>query len=46
MVMSVAHQQFLSQVVAYLPPEYYDYYRTQKAWDVIRGNVVRTLEAL
>jgi len=46
MVMSVAREQFLSQVVAYLPPEYYDYYRTRKAWDVIRGNVVRTLEAL
>jgi predicted nucleotidyltransferase component of viral defense system len=45
-VMSVAHEQFLGQVVAYLPPEYYDYYRTRKAWDVIRENVVRTLEAL
>jgi predicted nucleotidyltransferase component of viral defense system len=45
-VMSVAHEQFLSQVVAYLLPEYHDYYRTRKAWDAIRGNVVRTLEAL
>jgi len=45
-VMSVAHEQFLSQVVAYLAPEYSDYYRTRKAWDVIRENVVRTLEAL
>jgi predicted nucleotidyltransferase component of viral defense system len=46
MVKSVTHEQFLSQVVAYLVPEYYDYYRTRKAWDVIRENVFRTLEAL
>jgi predicted nucleotidyltransferase component of viral defense system len=45
-VMSVTHEQFLSQVVAYLPPEYHDYYRTRKTWDTIREHVIRTLEAL
>ena len=44
--MSVRHEQFLGQVVAYLPPEYHDYYRTRKTWDTIREHVIRTLEAL
>jgi predicted nucleotidyltransferase component of viral defense system len=45
-IMSVAREQFLGQVVAYLPPEYHDYYRARKTWDLIRENVIRTLEAL
>ena len=45
-VLSVRHEQFLSQVVAYLPPEYHDYYRTRKTWNTIREHVIRTLEAL
>jgi predicted nucleotidyltransferase component of viral defense system len=45
-VMSVRHEQFLSQVVAFLPPEYHDYYRTRKTWDTICEHVIRTLEAI
>lgn len=44
--LSVSYDQFLSQVVAYLLPEYHEYYRNRKAWDLIQENVMRTLEAL
>jgi len=45
-ISSVSHEQFLGQVVAYLSPEYSDYYRDPKTWAKIQKNVVRTLEAL
>ena len=44
--LSVSHDQFLSQVVSYLLPEYHEYYRSREAWDRIQENVIRTLEAL
>ena len=44
--LSVSYDQFLSQVVSYLLPEYHEYYRSRKAWDRIQENVIRTLEAL
>ena len=44
--LSVSYDQFLSQVVSYLLPEYHEYYRSRKAWDRIQENVIRALEAL
>jgi len=44
--LSVSYDQFLSQVVSYLLPEYHEYYRSRNAWDRIQENVIRTLEAL
>lgn len=44
--LSVSYDQFLSQVVSYLLPEYHEYYRSRKAWDRIQENVIRTLETL
>ena len=43
---SVSHDQFLSQVVSYLLPEYHEYYRSRKTWDKIQEHVIRTMEAL
>ncbi|HXM74149.1 MAG TPA: nucleotidyl transferase AbiEii/AbiGii toxin family protein [Chthoniobacterales bacterium] len=45
-VLSVSFDQFRSQVVAYLPPEYQKYYGPREAWDTMQGNVVRLLETL
>ena len=45
-VSSVSYEQFLGQVVAYLPPQYRVYYQDPKAWNKIQKDVVRTLEAL
>jgi predicted nucleotidyltransferase component of viral defense system len=44
--MSVSSDQFKSQVVAYLLPEYQEYYGTQKAWNSLQENVVRILAGL
>lgn len=44
--MSVSFDQFKSQVVAYLMPDYQEYYGTRNTWDSLHENVVRTLEAL
>lgn len=45
-ISSVSHDQFLSQVVAYLLPEYHEYYRSQKTWDTMKEHLIRTMEAL
>jgi predicted nucleotidyltransferase component of viral defense system len=42
--MSVSFDQFKSQVVAYLPPEYQSHYGTRKVWDSLQEDVVRSLE--
>jgi predicted nucleotidyltransferase component of viral defense system len=42
--MSVSFDQFKSQVVAYLPPDYQAHYGTRKVWDSLQENVVKTLE--
>ena len=44
--MSVSFDQFKSQVVAYLPPEYQEHYGTQKIWDSLQENVIKILESL
>jgi predicted nucleotidyltransferase component of viral defense system len=44
--MSVSFDQFKSQVVAYLQPEYQEYYGTHKAWNSLQENVVRILAGL
>ncbi|HEU0273186.1 MAG TPA: nucleotidyl transferase AbiEii/AbiGii toxin family protein [Candidatus Udaeobacter sp.] len=44
--MSVSFDQFKSQVVAYLQPEYQEYYGTQKAWNSLQENVLRILGGL
>lgn len=43
---SVSFDQFKSQVVAYLPPEYQSYYGTRKAWESLQENVVNALEKM
>ena len=45
-VMSVSYGHFLSQVVAYLMPEYQESYNHPKAWEAIQENVIARLEAL
>lgn len=42
----IRFDDFQGQVVAYLAPEYQDYYRTPAAWEKLQGNVVEKLEAL
>ncbi len=42
--MSVSFDQFKSQVIAYLPPEYQGYYGTRKVWESLQENVVKRLE--
>lgn len=44
--LSVPFDQFKSQVAAYLPVEYRDYYSTEKAWDTMQEKVFDVLEAL
>ncbi len=44
--LSVSFDQFKSQVVAYLMPEYQEYYGTRKSWDALQENVINSLEAL
>jgi predicted nucleotidyltransferase component of viral defense system len=45
-VMRVSFDQFRGQVVAYLLPEYQDYYRSRSVWDSLQKNVARILENL
>lgn len=42
--MSVGFDEFAGQVLAYLEPEYQDYYRARRAWQQIQDAVVRWLE--
>jgi Nucleotidyl transferase AbiEii toxin, Type IV TA system len=44
--LSVPFDQFRSQVVAYLAPEYQEYYGNRRSWDSLQEKVVRTLENL
>ena len=44
--MSVTFDQFKSQVVAYLPPEYQEHYSTRKVWDSLQETVLKILESL
>ncbi|MFO1492232.1 MAG: nucleotidyl transferase AbiEii/AbiGii toxin family protein [Kiritimatiellia bacterium] len=39
----VGHEDFLSQVVAFLPPDWQDHYRDASAWDLILRRVVVSL---
>jgi len=41
---SVSFDQFKSQVIAYLSPEYQGYYGTRKVWESLQENVVKRLE--
>jgi len=43
---SVSFDQFKSQVVAYLPPEYQEHYGTQKTWDSLQETALKILENL
>jgi hypothetical protein len=45
-VLTVSFDQFRSQVVAYLAPEYQEYYGSKSAWASVQKNVVRALENL
>jgi predicted nucleotidyltransferase component of viral defense system len=45
-VMTVSFDQFRSQVVAYLAPEYQKYYGKRSVWDSLQKNVARILETL
>ncbi len=45
-VSSVSYEQFLGQVVAYLLPEYIEYYRDPGTWEKVQKNVAGKLEAL
>ncbi len=42
----ISFDDFQGQVVAYLTPEYQDYYRAPAAWGKVQGNVVEKLEEL
>lgn len=42
--LSIRFGEFKSQVVAYLPPEWQEYYGTAKAWDKLQEEVVEALE--
>jgi predicted nucleotidyltransferase component of viral defense system len=44
--LSVPFDQFKSQVVAYLPAEYRDYYSAAKTWEALREKVFSVLESL
>jgi len=43
---SVSFDQFQSQVVAYLPSEFRDYYATTKTWEALQKKVLTVLEGL
>jgi len=45
-VLTVPFDQFKGQVVAYLAPEYQEYYGNRPTWDSLQQNVVRILENL
>lgn len=42
-LLSISRDQFKSQVVAFLAPEYQDYYASAKAWDALQEKVLTTL---
>ena len=44
--LGIGLDDFQGQVVAYLAPEYQDYYGTPAAWEKLQTNVVEKLEAL
>jgi len=45
-VRSVSFDQFKSQVVAYLLPEYQEHYGTAETWDSLQKNVIKILKNL
>jgi predicted nucleotidyltransferase component of viral defense system len=45
-VLSVSFDQFQSQVVAYLAPEYQNYYGNPSVWNALQQNIIRVLERL
>lgn len=44
--LAVRYDDFAAQVVAYLPPDWQDYYSTRAAWDDLQEAVVETLHRL
>jgi predicted nucleotidyltransferase component of viral defense system len=42
--LSISFDEFKAQVVAYLPPEWQDYYGTASAWDALQEQVVDALQ--
>ena len=44
--LSVSFDQFKSQVVAYLMPEYQEYYGTRDSWESLQTTVINILESL
>jgi predicted nucleotidyltransferase component of viral defense system len=46
MVMTVSFDHFRGQVVAYLAPEYQEYYGNRSVWDSLQRNVARIVENL
>lgn len=45
-VVGISFEQFKSQVVAYLMPEYQEHYGTQPTWDELQHRVIHILESL
>ena len=45
-VVGISFEQFKSQVVAYLMPEYQEHYGTQPTWDELQDRVIHILESL
>jgi predicted nucleotidyltransferase component of viral defense system len=43
---SVRFDDFVGQVVAYLPPQYQEFYGSRATWDSLHEKVVQTLDAL
>jgi len=43
---SIRYDDFMGQVVAYLTPQYQEFYGSRAAWDKLQEAVVKTLEAL
>lgn len=44
--MNIGYDEFAGQVVAYLEPEYQDYYRQRSVWEPLQAQVVEALERL
>lgn len=42
--MSISHSDFMGQVVAYLPSEYQEHYKSPKAWDEMQLRVIEALQ--
>ena len=43
---SIRYDDFMGQVVAYLTPQYQEFYGSRPTWDKLQETVVKTLEAL